>query len=241
MSETTGERFSTQFSDGDIIANEGPGKGFASYPWVLDKYERALDLSPAESWLLHRMIKHAWVSGGLVFMSLSKVCRESCISRPTLMNLIKSLLSKGYIDEVGRKPPGDNRAEYNVSGVLLALNTAIQCDPNSKWAQENEPRSVGDSYENPPQEWYSFTSPAELNQYFHSKGKRYNWCEGRSEKWDIKITKRIYELDCWDCGEPFVAGSATAKYCQSCKEVRRQLQWNEFQERYNQHAEAGCG
>ena len=77
MREAIGERFSTRFTDGEIIAKEGPGKGFASYPWVLDRYERALDLSPAESWLLHRMIKHAWVSGGLVFISMAKVCRES--------------------------------------------------------------------------------------------------------------------------------------------------------------------
>ena len=238
MSETIGERFSTQFSDGEIIANEGPGKGFASYPWVLDDYERALDLSIAESWLLKRLIKHYWKSDSLVYLNKSKICRSSKISRPKLESLFKSLMQKGYIDEVGRRPPGDNRAEYDISGVFLALTFAIKCDPGSNCAQKDELLSIGDFFNNPQEEWLSYTTPKELNRYFHNKGLRYNWCVGHSEPWDIEESERIYEVDCVDCGEQFFAGSATAKYCQACKKVRRESRWNEFVESYKQYAQA---
>ena len=232
MSESVGERFSTEFSDGEIIANEGPGKGFASYPWVLDKYERALGLKPTEAWLLHRMIKHYWKSGGLVFISMSKVCRESKISRPTLMRLVKSLLQKGYIDEVGRKPDGDNRAIYDISGIFLALNSAIKCDSKSDWAQVNGTMCYANFFKNPEEDLYYFTEPRELNDYYNQQGKRFNWCECHNEPWQVKKKNRIYSRECWDCKHNFSAGSATAKYCPRCKEQLRKEQWLAFQSAY---------
>jgi hypothetical protein len=232
VSEGVGERFSTEFSDGKIIANEGPGKGFASYPWVLDKYERALGLEPSEAWLLHRMIKHHWEAGGLVFISMSKVCREAQISRPTLMKLVKSLLQKGYIDEVGRKPDGDNRAIYDISGIFLALNVSIICDSKSEWSRVHGKRCIAEILRNPEEEFYSFSEIRELNDYYNQRGKRFNWREGCIEIWPVKKKKRIYQLECWDCNDNFPAGSATAKYCPNCKEQRRREQWLAFQNAY---------
>ena len=98
--------------------------------------------------------------------------------------------------------------------------------------------SIGDFFNKPQEEWLSYTTPKELNHFWHKRGKRYNWCEGHSEPWDIEESERIYEIHCKDCGEQYFAGSATAKYCQSCKEVRRKVRWNEFVESYKQYADA---
>jgi hypothetical protein len=230
--DSIGERFSSKYVSGEIISSEGPGKGFASYPWVLDKYERALGLKPAEAWLLHRMIKHCWKGGGQVFISMSKVCREATISRPTLMGLVKSLQHKGYIDEIGRKPYGDNRAIYDISGIFFALTSAITCDPKSKWSQKHGNLCIANFDRNPKEELYSFSEPRELNDYYNQRGMRFNWCQGYSEQWQVKKKKPGYQLECSECECDFPAGSATAKYCPNCKEKRRQEQWLSFQRAY---------
>jgi hypothetical protein len=238
MSEISGERYSSRFTDGQVIVNEGPGKGFASYPWVLDRYERALDLSPAESWLLHRLIKYAWKSGGLVFVSMRKICREAKTSRAGIDKLVRLLLQKGYISEIERgHKMTDHRVRYDISGVYLALELAVKCDRNSKWSIENGEITVGDFFNHPEDDWFLFTSPGELNTWFNERGKRFNWGEGRSEDWQEIRRERSYRLLCEDCGEEFIAGASNAARCPSCQAGLRKRRWEQFQKAYEKFEE----
>jgi hypothetical protein len=181
MKDSQEERFSTTYTDGTIIIKEGKGGGYASYPWALHDYERALDISVKESWLISRMVKHSWEKRRIVNISMSKVCRKSIISRPTLTKLINSLLNKGYIDIVGWEEPGDNRAIYDVSGVYAALTIAIMCDPFSDYTEENGKHWISDFFENSPYEWSGFSTPKQLNDHLLEQGKRMNWCIGLIE------------------------------------------------------------
>lgn len=125
-------RFGGPYSIGKTIAREGPGEGYASYPWALDHYERELGLTPRETWLLKRMLKYAWDFGKPVYISLRKVTREAIISSATLNRDIKSLTNKGYIRVVNRGENLDRRIRYDIVGLYFALAYSIRSNPNSK-------------------------------------------------------------------------------------------------------------
>lgn len=231
MSEDSENRFESKFFPGRIIGGEGPGKGFASYPWILDDYERVLDLSPEESWLLHRMLKHAWKQDTLVHISMARVCRDARISRPKLDGLIKSLLQKGYIAVAGRGHSlTDHRVRYDVSGVITALAVAVMMDPDSKWGQAHGAVTFEQLFRDMPPEWTGLGPPGQVNAYFNARGQRFNWCSLRLEAWAGQASKKTYQLECEGCGAVFTAGSKTAKRCAFCRELIRQVRWQTFRE-----------
>lgn len=121
---------------GQTVEAEGPGKGVAMFPWILDHYERMLRLRPGETWLLKRMLKHAWKFRGLVYISMRKVAREAIVDRKTLTTWTKRLLELNYITLISRGEGSDRRRRYDVSGIYAALVLCIAVDPNSRWSQE---------------------------------------------------------------------------------------------------------
>lgn len=120
---------------GEIIEAEGPGQGFALMPWALDKYERALRLRPAESWLMRRLLKHAWEFGAPVFISLRRTAIEADVSRSALQGYMTRLIRLGYVRVVSVGVGLDRRKRYDVSGLYAALALCIAADPTSEWAK----------------------------------------------------------------------------------------------------------
>jgi len=122
---------------GETIVAEGPGGGAAMVPWCLDHYERMLRLRPVESWLLRRMLAHAWSWRTPVYLSLSKIEAESKVTRKTLSTTMSRLQELGYVYCVSDGVGDDRRRRYDVTGLCVALAICVACDPWSKWAQEN--------------------------------------------------------------------------------------------------------
>jgi hypothetical protein len=125
-------RFGAEYGIGKVIVKAGPGQGYASYPWALDEYERDMGITPTESWLLKRLIKHSWNFGKHVFISMRKITRDSMISSTTLNKVRKSLLNKGFLFIVNRGVGTDRRIRYDISRVYFALYFSIVTDPDSK-------------------------------------------------------------------------------------------------------------
>lgn len=125
-----------QLDVGEVIRNGGPGEGVALLPWALDTYERVLRLKPEETWLLKRMLKHAWEADTSVFLSLHKVTREANITRPRLRRILTRLEELGYITRL-ESEDSDQRRHYSVRGLYDALALCIAADPKSKWASEH--------------------------------------------------------------------------------------------------------
>ena len=125
----------------EAIQGEGPGdgpsKGFALCPWVLDKYERVLRLRPFDTWLLKRFLKHAWEFGADVFLSLRRITREADVSRPTVQAAMRRLEELHYLRLVSEGGGWDRRRRYDVSGVFGALALCIAADPTSEWSTAN--------------------------------------------------------------------------------------------------------
>ena len=123
---------------GEAIVAEGPGKGFAMYPWALDKYERVLGLRPAEAWLAKRLLKYKWSENAIVYPSMRLLSLEGCVSRVTLAKYLSSLQRLGYIHKVAeRMGRTDHRVPYEIGGLLAALALCIAADPTSEWAKKN--------------------------------------------------------------------------------------------------------
>lgn len=123
---------------GEIVQSAGPGKGMSMLPWALWRYERVLRLRPAETWLLARLMAHAWTFGGEVYPSLRKTSLESGVSRVTLQAHMAQLKALGLVRPIERAdstPRGDLRKRYDVSPVYRALALCIIADPSSRWAR----------------------------------------------------------------------------------------------------------
>jgi biotin operon repressor len=125
-----------QLDVGEVIASAGPGKGFAMVPWTLDTYERALRLKPAETWLLKRMLQHAWEADTPVYLSQKKIAREAIVSRTSVRRTMNRLEELGYITRLEGRD-GDPRRYYSVRGLYDALALCIAADPTSTWAKQN--------------------------------------------------------------------------------------------------------
>lgn len=224
------ERFASSYDNGEIIAGEGPGKGFASYPWALDEYERALGLKPLETWLMKRMLRHSWEKGTLVFVSFRKVCRDADISRETLAKAANSLKAKGYLSDVGRLPYS-HKVKFDVTGIYEALLTAIKCNPKSKWAKTSGVTTIFDQFEDSPDEWRKYHTPAEINRWYAARGERFDWSTCTSEPWNNE-PDRVYTVICIECDAEFEAFSLNAKYCPDCREHKRQERWENFKQAF---------
>jgi hypothetical protein len=136
------EKDGLKLNIGKVISGEGPGQGFAMLPWALDEYEKVLRLRPGESWLLKRMLAHAWTYGGEVFLSMRAISLRACVTRPTLTSYLRRLVDLGYIRRLSKGKGNDQRVRYDVSGLYGALALCIAADPRSKWSTEHGPLSV---------------------------------------------------------------------------------------------------
>lgn len=229
------DRYQNIFGDGDLILNEGPGKGFASYPWVLDKYERSLGLSIQESWLIKHFIKFSWDSKGVVNPSVRRISRESIVSRTTIYRIINSLLSKGYIDRVGQiNSIYDRRVRYDISGIFNALAYTILLDSQSNYSKKISVQDVSTIFKDADEELLSCDTPAKLNEYLHSVNLKFNWCEFRVEDFDAE-TKKKFTIECRNCGEAFLSHSKNSLYCDNCKEEGKKTRWENFMEKIKTH------
>jgi len=121
---------------GETIAGEGPGKGWAALPWCMDKYERVMALRPQDTWLLKRLLKHAWNYDGEVFISQRLVSIEARVARNTVHAILDRLTRLGYIERLSDRE-GDDRNHYSVKGFYAALAQCVGMDPASKWSQTN--------------------------------------------------------------------------------------------------------
>ncbi len=132
----SGER---RLNIGDAITGVGPGEGFAMVPWALDRYEGTLRLKPVDSWLLRRMLAHAWEFGSTVYLSIRKMSLETDVARSVLSKHARRLEELGLIRRLppDETPKGDYRIHYDVSAAYVALAIAIACDPTSEWAKQN--------------------------------------------------------------------------------------------------------
>jgi DNA-binding MarR family transcriptional regulator len=119
---------------GEVILDEG-NNGFTPIPAVFDKYEKAMNLRPQDSWLLRRMLKHAWTSETPVNISFSKLAREAQVTRQTVSAIADKLerlkLIKLIYEEKGI------RKTYNISNTWRALWMCIYCDPKSKTSKKS--------------------------------------------------------------------------------------------------------
>ena len=117
-----------------------PGKGTATTPWVLDDYERVLRLDPIDTWLLKRMLKHAWTIDAQVFISQRQIERQARVTRRTVETHLNKLERLGYIRLASICDPNnplDRRKRYYVSGIFAALSLCVMADPRSDWAEAN--------------------------------------------------------------------------------------------------------
>lgn len=126
----------TKLDVGELIASAGPGEGVTLLPWALDRYERALGLTRDETWLLKRLLKHAWTADTPVYFSIRKITREANITRNTVKAILSRLEARGYIVPLDSLS-GDQRRRYTVRPFYDALALCIACDPESEWAKEH--------------------------------------------------------------------------------------------------------
>jgi hypothetical protein len=120
---------------GHVITGEGPGEGFTMLPWAMDRYERVMRLRPGETWLLKRLIKHAWRSNGECFISQKKLEREADVTRKTVRCWFERLEKLNFVERLPQ-PEGDGRHHYALDGFYAALSLCILADPKSKFSQE---------------------------------------------------------------------------------------------------------
>lgn len=211
-------RFSSRFTDGQIIVNEGEGNGATSYPWALNDYEAALGLHPIETWLLIKMIGHVWKQDSRSYFSMSGVEKTAQISRTKLDKVIAELKRKGYIHCEGQKGKFDKRNIYDVTGVYLALTFAIQCNPDSGFAMNNGGAcTMADLFTTPPKEFANFATPAQVNEYYHERGKYFNWCTASVVDLDAEGKVYKYWHVCEACCEDFPTNAHNAKRCPDCR------------------------
>ena len=212
------KRFSTQWTDGQIIVDEGEGYGATSYPWALNDYEAALGLSPSETWLLIKMIGHVWELDGRSYFSMAGIVKTAIISRTTLDNIIVKLKRKGYIHCEGPRGKFDKRNIYDISGVYFALTCAIQCNPDSYYSTKNGgPCSMAELLRESPKVFANYTTPAQVNEYYHARGKYFNWCTAKVEELDTEGKAHKYNLVCEACGQEFYTDAHNAIRCPICR------------------------
>ncbi len=220
-------RYESKLGSGAIIEIEGPGNGFASYPWILNKYERKLGLKPEISWALILLLKYLWKSNGLVFPSKNKITRESNISKNTLIKYFRVLENDlGYIQEVKEfEHSSDKRKRYNLTGILNALTICIKSDENSRWSGLYGSESISSLLKLTE---IDFQQVREVNEYFHREGSHFDWCTLELQN----INKRqngLMKKECENCGSEFIAYSHNSKFCYLCKEEMRTKNWEVFQ------------
>ena len=228
------QRYDFLYGNHEIIAGEGPGEGFASYPWALDKYERSLGLCIQETWILKRLLKYSWTSEGIVYPSIRNMERESGISRPTIYKYINSLISKGYLDYAGQIDSiRDRRVRYNISGLINALGLAIMLNPKSDYALQRGAEDITKYFDIPIDFLTKINTPGEINEYYNKQGLRFNWRNHSVEKFDFEKNKykKVYTKNCSICDAIFTSHSGNAKYCVSCKEKRKAESWSAFSKR----------
>ncbi len=219
-------RYANFFDWGGVIHNE-PGfensLAYASTPWPLDKYEKALGLKPNERWLLDKFLKHVWYLGGYAFPNLSRIAENSNISRSSLNKYLKSLKAKGYIHKIGKLPRLlQSPYMYSVIGLYNALTFAIINNPKGNIEKLSEKdrgivlRNNDKFLQKLPEEVRGFNTPQEINKFMNNNGKLFDW--ETIEIFPLGEHKRPkYVLECNRCNKPFESTWKDEKACISCR------------------------
>lgn len=124
----------------DVRVNIGQAiyheNGFRAIPWLLPKYERALQLKPLDAWLLYRYVGHSWEWGKPVALSVRKMKLEADVSRDTILKAQRRLEQLGYLRRLSYAQ-GDT-VSYDVKGLFIALALCIAVDPTTERAESGE-------------------------------------------------------------------------------------------------------
>ena len=231
-------RYANFFDWGGVIHNE-PGfencLAYASTPWPLDKYEKALGLKPNERWLLDKFLKHVWYFGGYAFPNLSRIAENSDICRSSLNKYLKSLKSKGYIHKIGKLPRLlQSPYMYSVIGLYNALTFAIINNQNGNLENlsENDKGIVFKNFkrfvQKLPEEVRGFNTPQEINKFMNNNGKVLDW--ETLEVYPLNKDKRPkYVLECNSCNKPFESTRIDDKTCINCKALIAEEEFDFYQ------------
>ena len=231
MENSKSQRFTNMLDGGGILVSEGKGAGFASYPWILPKYERALDLIPMEVYVIHKALMHNWDARGVAWFSVNKMAKSAIVSAKTIRKYQKSIQEKGYFDRDPRKLPiYDRRIRWIVSGLYTALAFCVLCDPNSKYYELHPFEKAKNAYDlipNAPEDFRLLTAPIEVNEYAKSHNFRFNWGMLQLEPLNNDEEKR-FTFICERCFEEFDTDSHNAKFCPICRQEIQGIKWEEF-------------
>jgi len=219
-------RYANFFDWGGVIHNETGFENslaYASTPWPLDKYEKALGLKPNERWLLDKFLKHVWYLGGKAFPNLSRITENSNISRSSINKYLKSLKAKGYIHKIGKLPRLlQSPYIYSVIGLYNALTFAIINNPKGNIEKLSEKdrgivlRNNDKFLQKLSEEVRGFKTPREINKWMNENGKVFDW--ETLEVYPLGEDKRPkYVLECNCCNKPFETTRKDEKVCIDCK------------------------
>jgi len=215
--------------------------GAYSYPGALDRYEKALGLKPAESWLMKRLLSLDWTGKRYVWCSLRKISEEADVSYNEVLKLMKSLERKGYVRDMGQHGSGafSQVRDWSIAGLLCALEYAIKCDPSTVAGKAHANalghkvtmadfwvHAEGPDKDKPYAPFKPFTTPKQLYEYMNSRGSipGFDPVYGGSVSIPLPEKKPLREHVCSECGKSFKTGSRNpATRCTTCrKKIKRQ-------------------
>lgn len=225
----------------EAIHQGAMGGGAYSYPAILDRYERALGLKPAEAWLLKRLLTFDWEGKGYVFCSLRKISEEADVSYGEVLKLARSLEHKGYIRDMGQH--GNNAfnqvRDWSIRGLLRALEYTILCDPNTKHGkakaeQLGHPVTMADFWNHadgpkkgqPFTPYLGLTTPKQVNEWCLKGDRIPGWDPFYGGSVDIPqpAKREQRQATCPDCGTFFATASRNpATRCKKCRKARKRL------------------
>jgi len=114
--------------------------GWAPAPWRFSRYTGVLRLGMVESRLSLEYLKHQWEWKGETWLSLEKLALFWGCSEKTLRVARTGLRDKGYLAPVSYYY---KLRTYSVISLLIATAICVSCDPDSNYAKEYEPFSLG--------------------------------------------------------------------------------------------------
>jgi hypothetical protein len=116
---------------------KGREKALQCYRGRSTSTKKLCGFRPGETWLLKRLLAHAWEYGSEAYLSLRRLTFEANISRKTLQTYVTNLERLGYVRFLSDGNGSDKRWRYDVTGAYGALALCIAADPTSAWAAEH--------------------------------------------------------------------------------------------------------
>ena len=130
--------FNVENRFGEIIV----GENWGTVPYALYVYQKNLNLSNSEVWLLCWIFMHQWTENDS-YPSLNALARYSGRCRNHIQKITKSLTEKGLINK--KKRNSDNGATasnfYDLSPLREKLEKEIMDDPKSNYSSNQRERT----------------------------------------------------------------------------------------------------